>query len=89
MAARTRTSRRHCRSAGSILKKFAKAYVKFVTKVALNILLIGLYLFGFGPSSVLARLLRLSIVRNDKHKTRFWLPAEGYDADETNSLEQS
>ena len=39
-----------------MLKRLAKAYVQFVQKVALNILLTLLYVFGFGPSAVVARL---------------------------------
>jgi len=60
-----------------------------VQRVALTVLLTGLYLFGFGPSHVLARLLRLRIVHTDRGRTSFWLPAEDYDADLTHSREQS
>jgi hypothetical protein len=74
---------------GFIFKKLARAYVRFVQKVALNVLLTGLYFFGFGPSHVLARTLRLSVIRRDRDQARFWLPAEDYDADLTNSVEQS
>ncbi len=63
--------------------------MRFVQRVVLNILLTGLYLFGFGPSAVAARLFRLDVVRRDGERASFWLPTAGYDADLTSSREQS
>ena len=72
-----------------MLKRLAKAYVQFVQKVALNILLTLLNVFGFGPSAVVARLLRMRIVRGSAGRATHWLPAEEYDPDLEACREQS
>lgn len=72
-----------------MLKRLAKAYVQFVQKVALNILLTLLYVFGFGPSAVVARLLRLRWIRSSSGHPTCWVPAEDYDSDIDACKEQS
>jgi len=71
------------------VKRFFRWYVQFVQKVALNVLLAGLYLLGFGATKALAMVVRRKLLRPAGTDDSCWQPAEGYESDLEAAKEQS
>jgi len=71
------------------MKRFLRAYVRFVQKAVVTVLLGGLYLFGFGSTKLLALIVRRKLLRPAGTEESCWHPAEGYDLDLESAQEQS
>lgn len=55
------------------LKKFTQAYVRFVQKILLFVLLLLLYLFGFGLTKIFAVIFRIKLFDSGVNSNKsFW-----------------
>ena len=70
------------------IKQGVQRVIGFVQKILITVLLIILYVVGFGITSLL--FLRTGMLRNKykSHKT-FWREVSGYESDVENNIRQS
>lgn len=72
-----------------VFKRFVQAYVRFVQKVLITLLLTLLYVFGFGSTYLFAAVFRRKLLRGSPTGQSVWQSAEGYECDLERCSEQS
>jgi len=72
------------------IKKIAQVIIVAVQKIVITLLLIILYIVGFGATLVFIYIFKRRLLfRNCKNDSSFWNESAGYDSDMDSSLRQA